>query len=73
MNTIYSFSQIFNYRGRLLIKIDLVLHSSVHNTIYNLIYFLTLLKKEKERKGCDVWPSMVSHTWNLCSAFNPSK
>ncbi len=23
---------------------------------------------------CEVkWPSMVSHTWNLCSAFNPSK
>ncbi len=21
----------------------------------------------------DVWPSMVTHTWNLCSAFNPSK
>ncbi len=26
-----------------------------------------------ERKGCDVWPSMATHTWNLCSAFNPSK
>ncbi len=21
----------------------------------------------------DVWPSMVTHTWNLCPAFNPSK
>ncbi len=20
-----------------------------------------------------MWPSMVTHTWNLCSAFNPSK
>ncbi len=29
-------------------------------------------KKGKERKGCDVWPSMVTHTRNLCSAFNPS-
>uniref|UniRef100_A0A671T568 glutaminase n=1 Tax=Sinocyclocheilus anshuiensis TaxID=1608454 RepID=A0A671T568_9TELE len=28
---------------------------------------------EKDRTGCDVWPSMVSHSWNLCSAFNPSK
>ncbi len=28
--------------------------------------------KEWERKGHDVWPSMVSHTWNLCSSFNPS-
>ncbi len=28
----------------------------------------------KERgKGSGVWPSMVTHTWNLCSAFNPSK
>ncbi len=25
------------------------------------------------RKGSGVWPSMVTHTWNLCSAFNPSK
>ncbi len=24
-------------------------------------------------KWSDVWPSMVTHTWNLCSAFNPSK
>ncbi len=24
-------------------------------------------------KGSGVWPSMVTHTWNLCSAFNPSK
>ena len=29
--------------------------------------------KERERKGRDVWPSTVTHTWNLCSAFNPSK
>ncbi len=26
-----------------------------------------------ERKGRDVWPNMVTHTRNLCSAFNPSK
>ncbi len=24
-------------------------------------------------KGSGVWPSMVTHTQNLCSAFNPSK
>ncbi len=30
-------------------------------------------RKGKERKGGDLWPIMVSHTWNLCSAFNPSK
>ncbi len=24
-------------------------------------------------KWSDVWPSMVTHSWNLCSAFNPSK
>ncbi len=27
----------------------------------------------KDRKGHDVWPSMVTHTRNLCSAFNSSK
>ncbi len=24
-------------------------------------------------KWCDMWPSMVTHTRNLCSAINPSK
>ncbi len=24
-------------------------------------------------KWCDIWPSMVTHTLNLCSAFNSSK
>ncbi len=27
----------------------------------------------KGGKGSGVWPSMVTHTQNLCSAFNPSK
>ncbi len=31
------------------------------------------LYERTKRKGSDVWPSMVSHNWNLCSAFNPSK
>ncbi len=30
-------------------------------------------KEWKGRKWRNVWPSMVTHTWNLCSAFNPSK
>ncbi len=33
---------------------------------------LTGLKRH-EGKGSGVWPSMVTHTWNLSSAFNPSK
>ncbi len=28
--------------------------------------------KGKERKGSDVWPSMVSHTRNLCTFHHPS-
>ncbi len=31
------------------------------------------LECNKERKGKDMRPSMVTHTQNLCSAFNPSK
>ncbi len=27
----------------------------------------------KKWKWCDIWPSMVTYTRNLCSAFNPSK
>ncbi len=30
------------------------------------------LQKWSEWKWSDVWPSMVTHTRNLCSAFNPS-
>ncbi len=30
-------------------------------------------KKERKGKGSGVWPSMVTHTRNLSSAFNPSK
>ncbi len=32
-----------------------------------------MLKKGEKRKAHDVWPSMVTHIQNLCSAFNPSK
>ncbi len=31
------------------------------------------LRKLKPWKGSGVWPSMVTHTRNLSSAFNPSK
>ncbi len=27
----------------------------------------------REGKGSGVWPSMVTHTWNLSSAFNSSE
>ncbi len=29
--------------------------------------------RSERGKGSGVWPSMVTHTWNLCSAFNPYK
>ncbi len=29
--------------------------------------------KINNKKWSDMWPSMVTYTWNLCSAFNPSK
>ncbi len=30
-------------------------------------------EKERGGMGSGVWPSMATHTQNLCSAFNPSK
>ncbi len=33
----------------------------------------TLLRLVHKWKWRDMWPSMVTHTRNLCSAFNPSK
>ncbi len=46
--------------------------------IYNFkhLYFVNYYIKHKKRgkgKGSGVWPSMVTHTRNLSSAFNPSK
>ncbi len=41
-----------------------------------MIYYqnIPLMEGEKEKgKGSGVWPSMVTHTRNLSSAFNPSK
>ncbi len=60
----------------MLLKIKLKLYYTVHGKKHNL------LKKRKvgrlyqskwKGKGSGVWPSMVTHTRNLCSAFNPSK
>ncbi len=34
---------------------------------------LLSIKSDSKGKGSGVWPSMVTHTQNLCSAFNPSK
>ncbi len=44
---------------------------NLHNKINSLVKLSHVIRKGS--KGPDVWPSMVSHTWNLCSAFNPSK
>ncbi len=43
--------------------------------LWNSMYIFQFFNYEcKEKgKGSGVWPSMVTHTQNLCSAFNPSK
>ncbi len=47
---------------------------SLHSKSNVIIYKYSAKYSTKgKRKGCDVWPSMVTHTLNLCSAFNPSK
>ncbi len=54
-------------------RLDLCL--VVHQTHFVCIYFCLILKgkERKKGKGSGVWPSMVTHTRNLSSAFNPSK
>ncbi len=42
---------------------------TVSQTAHTCIEISSLLKW----KWRDIRPSMVTHTWNLCSAFNPSK
>ncbi len=39
---------------------------------YTFIFFFNNVALN-QRLWSDVWPSMVTHTQNLCSAFNPSK
>ncbi len=43
--------------------------------LWNSMYIFQFFNYEcKEKgKGSGVWPSMVTHTQNVCSAFNPSK
>ncbi len=41
--------------------------------MYVYIAHCHLYKSVSRGRGSGVWPSMVTHTWNLCSAFNPSK
>ena len=45
-------------------KLELV---SLYSTAVTLRLKITVYFQEKERKGCDVWPSLVSHTLNLCT------
>ncbi len=55
---------------------DAFLYSAVFIcwSVYKCMSDAFLRRSEiKEWKGRDVWPSMVTHTRNLCSAFNPSK
>uniref|UniRef100_A0A8C1SWF0 Uncharacterized protein n=1 Tax=Cyprinus carpio TaxID=7962 RepID=A0A8C1SWF0_CYPCA len=48
-------------------KLELV---SIYSTAVTLRLKITVYFQEKERKECGVWPRIVSHTLNLCSAFN---
>ncbi len=44
-----------------------------NHTHYNTQYKTFFRDKSEKWKWRDMWPSMVTHTQNLCSAFNPSK
>ncbi len=45
----------------------------LYSWITSCVATSTLLLKWWKWKWLDMWPSMVTHTWNLCSAINPSK
>ncbi len=56
------------------VKHDRTLTASIKDCSPNLLtatQFISVLKGKG--KGSGVWPSMVTHTRNLSSAFNPSK
>ncbi len=48
-------------------------HSVVLSHIHLLIIFVNVSWLHSQQSNCQVWPSMATHTLNLCSAFNPSK
>ncbi len=73
-----------NLQKSALLQLVLKLHPNQHSTIrpnqitqlqkHNYItYWKDGTKIQKGGKGSGVWPSMVTHTRNLSSAFNPSK
>ncbi len=49
-----------------------ILESTIEINFYTVVSQLVMLSF-KWRKWIDMWPSMVTHTRNLCSAINPSK
>ncbi len=66
------------HRQTWLPKEDRLCPHSTGNEVETELHFLTSCPKyaqirEREGKGSGVWPSMVTHTRNLSSAFNPSK
>ncbi len=46
------------------------LSTALASTSYNAT---AVFKKQLKWKWRDMWPSMVTHTLNMCSAINPSK
>ncbi len=65
-------------RKHLLLLLFLLLSSTFKTVEYFFQDFLMKIQRSafiwnKKWKWCDMWPSMVTHTLNLCSAFIPSK
>ncbi len=60
---------------------QLTVANDFHNILQNIFLVRCVQKKKETYKGLekwkwkwrDMWPSMVTHTRNLCSAINPSK
>ncbi len=52
---------------------SLILFNNLLLTLITLIHLWIWLIQSQHLKWSDVWPSMVTHIRNLCSAFNPSK
>ncbi len=61
-----TFFQKFYFLSQLAAKVKLQKEQSWMYRIYTKM-------KVKKWSESDIWPSMVTHTRNLCSAFNPSK
>ncbi len=61
------------YRETIIAGCEYIVRCALKQTLVSYLFFDKLKWKWKVKSESDIRQSMVTHTRNLCSAFNPSK